>query len=48
MGKPIRVMVVDDSAVVRKVMTAVLERDPDIKVIGTAPDPLFAIDKMPG
>lgn len=46
MGKQIRVMVVDDSAVVRKVMTAVLERDPDIKVIGTAPDPLFAIDKM--
>jgi two-component system, chemotaxis family, protein-glutamate methylesterase/glutaminase len=46
MGKPIRVMVVDDSAVVRKVMTAVLERDPDIKVIGTAPDPIFAIEKM--
>ena len=46
MGNPIRVMVVDDSAVVRKVMTAVLERDPDIKVIGTAPDPLFAIEKM--
>ncbi len=46
MGKPIRVMVVDDSAVVRKVMTTVLERDPDIKVIGTASDPIFAIDKM--
>ena len=45
-GKPIRVMVVDDSAVVRQVMTAILERDPDIKVIGTAPDPIFAIEKM--
>ena len=46
MGKEIKVMVVDDSAVVRKVMSATLERDPDIRVIGTAPDPLFAIDKM--
>ena len=46
MGKEIKVMVVDDSAVVRKVMSAVLERDPDIRVIGTAPDPIFAIEKM--
>ncbi len=46
MGKEIKVMVVDDSAVVRKVMSATLERDPDIRVIGTAPDPIFAIDKM--
>ena len=46
MGKEIKVMVVDDSAVVRKVMSATLERDPDIRVIGTAPDPVFAIDKM--
>jgi len=46
MGKEIKVMVVDDSAVVRKVMSAILERDPDIRVIGAAPDPIFAIDKM--
>jgi len=46
MGKEIKVMVVDDSAVVRKVMSATLERDPGIRVIGTAPDPLFAIEKM--
>lgn len=46
MGREIKVMVVDDSAVVRKVMSATLERDPDIRVIGTAPDPIFAIDKM--
>ena len=46
MGREIRVMVVDDSAVVRKVMSAILERDPDIRVIGTAHDPIFAIDKM--
>jgi two-component system chemotaxis response regulator CheB len=46
MGKEIKVLVVDDSAVVRKVMSAVLERDPDIRVIGTASDPIFAIEKM--
>ena len=46
MGKQIKVMVVDDSAVVRKVMSAVLGRDPEIHVIGTAPDPIFAIEKM--
>lgn len=46
MTKQIKVMVVDDSAVVRQVMTRVLERDPEIKVTGSAPDPLFAIEKM--
>jgi two-component system chemotaxis response regulator CheB len=46
MGREIKVMVVDDSAVVRKVMSAILERDPDIHVIGTAHDPIFAIEKM--
>ena len=46
MGKPIRVMVVDDSAVVRQVMSAILGQDPGIQVIGTASDPIFAIDKM--
>lgn len=44
--KPIRVMVVDDSATVRKVLTQVLSAVPDIQVIATAPDPLFALDKM--
>ena len=46
MAKEIKVMVVDDSAVVRKVMSAILDRDPEIRVIGTAPDPIFAIEKM--
>ncbi len=46
MSKEIRVMVIDDSAVVRKVMSTVLDRDPDIRVIGTAPDPIFALEKM--
>jgi len=44
--KRIRVMIVDDSATVRQVLSGVLSAAPDIEVIGTAPDPLFALDKM--
>ena len=44
--KQIKVLVVDDSAVVRQVMLEVLGRSPDIKVIATASDPLFAMQKM--
>jgi two-component system, chemotaxis family, protein-glutamate methylesterase/glutaminase len=44
--KPIRVMIVDDSATVRQVLTTVLNAEHDIEVIGSAPDPLFALDKM--
>jgi len=44
--KPIRVLIVDDSATVRQVMSAVLKSAPGIEVIGTAADPLFAMDKM--
>lgn len=44
--KQIKVLVVDDSAVVRQVMLDVLGRAPDIKVIGTASDPIFALRKM--
>ncbi len=43
---PIRVMIVDDSAIVRQVMQDVLAQHKDIQVIGTASDPLFAIEKM--
>ncbi len=42
----IRVMIIDDSAVVRQVIRETLEREPDIEVIGAAADPLFALDKM--
>jgi two-component system chemotaxis response regulator CheB len=42
----IKVMVVDDSAVVREVVKQVLETDPAIQVIATAMDPLFAMEKM--
>jgi len=42
----IKVMIVDDSAVVRQVLAATLAEDPEIEVIGTAADPVFALDKM--
>jgi two-component system chemotaxis response regulator CheB len=42
----IRVFVVDDSAVVRQVITQVLSQTPGIQVIGSAADPLFALDRM--
>ena len=45
MGK-IRVLVVDDSAVVRKVFSEELSRESDIEVVGTAPDPYVARDKI--
>lgn len=42
----IKVMIVDDSAVVRQAIRESLAREPDIEVIGAAADPLFALDKM--
>ena len=44
--RPIRVLVVDDSAVVRKVVTETLAQDPAIEVLGAAADPLFAQQRM--
>ena len=46
MADPIRVLIVDDSAVVRQVMSEVLARAPGIEVIGSASDPIFAMDRM--
>jgi len=42
----VRVLVVDDSAIVRKIFTSELSRDPQIEVVGTAPDPYVARDKI--
>ncbi len=42
----IKVLVVDDSAVVRQVMSSILSTDPEIRVIGAAADPIFAMAKM--
>lgn len=46
MSKPIRVLIVDDSAVVRQALTEILSADPAIEVMATAPDPLIAADKI--
>lgn len=42
----IRVLIVDDSALVRGIMTEILSEDPEIEVVGTAPDPFIARDKI--
>jgi len=41
-----RVLIVDDSAIVRKLLSEVLGGQPDLEVVGTAPDPYVARDKI--
>jgi two-component system, chemotaxis family, protein-glutamate methylesterase/glutaminase len=42
----IRVLTVDDSALMRQVLATLLSKDPDIEVIGSAPDPYIAREKI--
>jgi len=44
--KKIRVLIVDDSAIVRNVFSKELSKFPDIEIVGTAPDPFVARDKI--
>ena len=44
--KKIRVMIVDDSAVIRKLLEKIFSSSPDIEVVGTASDPYIARDKL--
>ena len=44
--KKISVLVVDDSSIVRKLVTESLSSDPGIEVVGTAVDPFMARDKI--
>ncbi|HTB92807.1 MAG TPA: chemotaxis response regulator protein-glutamate methylesterase [Candidatus Sulfotelmatobacter sp.] len=46
MKERVRVLVVDDSALMRKLIPLILERDPDIEVVGTAMDGAFALRKI--
>jgi two-component system chemotaxis response regulator CheB len=46
MKSNIKVLVVDDSAIVRKIFTEGLSHERGIKVVGTAPDPYVARDKI--
>jgi two-component system, chemotaxis family, protein-glutamate methylesterase/glutaminase len=44
--KKIKVLIVDDSAVVRQTMVELLSSDPEIEIIGTAADPFIAADRI--
>ena len=44
--RPIRVLIIDDSALVRKVVSDALRFDPEFQVVGTAVDPYVARDKI--
>jgi len=44
--RDIKVLIVDDSAIVRKIFTEQLSRERGIEVVGTAPDPYVARDKI--
>lgn len=46
MGKKIRVLVVDDSALVRKALSEVLNSDPEIEIMAIAQDPIVAASKI--
>ena len=46
MKKPVRVLVVDDSALMRKLIPKILERDATIEVVGTAMDGNFGLKKI--
>ncbi len=46
MEKKIRVLVVDDSAMIRNVLSEGLKQDPRLEVVGTASDPYMARDKI--
>ncbi len=46
MTKKIRVLVIDDSALIRKMLTEILDSRDDIEVVGTAADPYIAREKI--
>lgn len=46
MNKRVKVLIVDDSAVIRQLLSMLLSEDPEIEVVGTAGDPLIARDRI--
>ncbi|MDO6460909.1 chemotaxis response regulator protein-glutamate methylesterase [Granulosicoccaceae sp. 1_MG-2023] len=46
MSEPIKVLIVDDSATVRRLLTALIERDGRMRVVGVAPDPYVAREEI--
>jgi two-component system chemotaxis response regulator CheB len=45
-NSPVRVLIVDDSALMRKLLSTLLSSDPEIEVVGTAPDPHVARERI--
>jgi two-component system chemotaxis response regulator CheB len=46
MTNPFKVLIVDDSALMRQLLTKILNSDPDLQVVGTASDPFIAREKI--
>jgi two-component system chemotaxis response regulator CheB len=46
MSNKIKVLIVDDSAIVRKILSETISLESDMEVVGTAPDPFVARDKI--
>jgi len=46
MSRTIKVLIIDDSALVRKTLTEIINSDPMLEVIATAADPFFAAEKI--
>jgi two-component system chemotaxis response regulator CheB len=46
MGNPAKVLVVDDSALIRKLLTEILAEDRELQVVGSAADPFQAREKI--
>ncbi|MBJ6751651.1 protein-glutamate methylesterase/protein-glutamine glutaminase [Geomonas anaerohicana] len=43
---PIKVLIIDDSALIRSLLTEIINQAPDLQVVGTAPDPLAARQRI--
>ena len=46
MSEPAKVLIIDDSAVARQTLKNILSEDPELEVVGTAPDALIALKKI--
>jgi two-component system chemotaxis response regulator CheB len=42
----IKVLIIDDSALIRSLLTEIINKQPDMQVVGTAPDPLVARERI--
>ena len=46
MSPAVKVLIIDDSAVARRALSNILSSDPEIEVVGTAPDALIGLRKI--